>query len=264
MGAAGTTHTIHLGNINVVINLQDAKGKTLLGPLPVTCGKQPVNFDIGIVNIGPATGAGPLKIETGVQNKFAKIKNLYETGSFRFPYTCDFAGPLGSRDVDLALTGTIKTFFAPGESFSLTDAEAFLRIPSSIVSDAANAYPGVTSYRTTVQSFIIGTENASPASLNALKSPITVTTTPTDGQEVDIPIPESGTLSIGPITAGQAGSEAFIIAQDAAATITFLNAAGKSIGSSSVTCSPKQESKIIGYVAARLKRKLTQLTHNFP
>lgn len=254
MGAAGKTHLIHLGEIDIGLTILGSNGTPVFGPLPITCPPQAIPYDIGIVNILPANTlpAGDLSLSTAGQNVFAPITNGQETGSFRFPYSCTFASALKS-DVDLTITGTVPTYFNPGQKFSVTDSFAYLRLPASLVSTITSAFPSAGSIRTNANDFEIGVTNGSPASINVLSTPVSVTTPVTKGQELDIAIPASGTLTIGPITAGAPGQELFLDSRNATGTADILDTTGKSLGSVDFVCSPKYASQLIGIPVTTLK-----------
>ncbi|KAK2606217.1 hypothetical protein QQS21_003388 [Conoideocrella luteorostrata] len=245
---------LFLDSVNITINVQNAKGQNVFFPLPVTCGAQPIDWELGVVNVGPANGGPPLKVQTGEKNTFKNISLGYQTGSYRFPYECEFEGPLGKQDIDLSLTGTVKAFFAPGETFSITDAEAFVRLPPSFVAAAVKAYPGLVTFEVSTSSFTIGATNASPSTINALAAgPVVSKQQVVNDKEVVLAIPQDGVLTIGPMKAGDDGTTLVLSAGNTTSSIRLLGANSNVLGTPKVSCYPKAGSDLIGITVTKTK-----------
>nr|POE48767.1 hypothetical protein CFP56_38863 [Quercus suber] len=238
LGAPNQAHRIFLGQVDVSIELQDTTGKNVLGPIPVN-----IDFVIGSVNVDSSSGPA-LAPAVGYVPAFPPTPALYESGSFRFPYNCNFG------NLDLTIGGEIPTYFAPGQKFSLTYADSFLRVPASLVKLAKSAFPNLKSFDTTITSFNILFTNASPATFNAAATPIksSIDVTGASGStDFVIPIPQSGYLpNVGPITAGSAGTIAGVAIGTANATVVLTDNTGKSLLTLPVTCNVPAPLELIG------------------
>nr|POE96967.1 hypothetical protein CFP56_63792 [Quercus suber] len=248
LGTANEAHRIFLGQVDVSIELMDKTGKNVLGPIPVSCGQQNIDFVIGSVNVDSSSGPA-LAPAVGFVPDFPPTPATYESGAFRFPYNCDF-GALGPQNLDLTIGGEIATYFAPGQKFSLTYADSFLRIPASLVSLAKSAFPNLKSFDTTITSFDILFTNASPSSFNAAANPIKSSIDvagASSSEDFVIAIPQTGYLpDVGPITAGSAGTIAGIAIGQANATVVLVDTSGNSLLTLPVTCNVPAPLELIG------------------
>lgn len=104
---------------------------------------------------------------------------------------------LGPQVVDLTIDGTIPTYFNPGQQFSLTNANSFLRVSPSLVAAAKQLFPNVATFDTTVSEFDILFTNASPSLFNVARTPLESSVDVTGSNNVIIPIPRSGFLTVG-------------------------------------------------------------------
>jgi len=174
-----------------------------------------------------------------------------EYGFFRFPYSCVF-GSFGESLLDLTIGGTIPTFFAPGQKFNLTQSENFLRVPASIVNRAKKAHPNITTLYTSISQFDVLFTNAYPATFNAASKPLTASVDITDvnaTEPIVVPVPQSGDLSLGLVTASNTiGDIVHVSVGNATAVAQFRDACGKSLLSLHVTCSPVAYLELIGIV----------------
>jgi hypothetical protein len=246
LGAANTAHRIYLGQVTVFIALQNDAGKTVFGPIAVTCGQQDVDFIIGSVNVDNSNGAA-LAPKNGFVATLPPTPNLFQSGAFRFPYSCDF-GAVGKYPLDLEIVGTIPSYFKPGQQFNLANAQSFLRVPTNLTTLAKNAFPQATTFQSTISEFEILFTGASPASYNvaASSSIISNAAIPAAGQQLIIAIPENGYLNaIGPITAGSSGTTGIAVGQ-AKASINVLDASGTTLLNLAATCNVPAPLELIG------------------
>ncbi|KAK4504357.1 hypothetical protein PRZ48_005273 [Zasmidium cellare] len=243
LGTAGVPHRIHLGQVTVSIELQKEDGSNAFGPIPVTCGQQNIDYIIGSVDVDTSSGP-PYAPSNGFVPAFPPTPNLYESGAFRFPYDCNF-GPLGDYTLDLEIAGTIPAYFAPGSQFSLSNAQSFLRVPDSLSSLAVSAFPDAKTFETTVTEFDILFDNAQPATYNVAKTPIHASS-PISGSDVIIAIPETGSLNVGPITAGKDGQIVAVAVGSANASVAIADASGNALLTLPVTCKVMSPLELIG------------------
>jgi hypothetical protein len=246
LGAVNTAHRIYLGQVTVFIALQNDAGKTVFGPIAVTCGQQDVDFIIGSVNVDNSVGPA-LAPRNGFVAPLPATPNLYQSGAFRFPYSCDFAS-LGKYPLDLEIVGTIPSYFKPGQQFNLVNGQSFLRVPTNLTTLAKNAFPQATTFQTTISEFEILFTGASPASYNvaATTSIVSNAAIPAVGQQLIIAVPENGYFNaIGPITAGQSGTTGIAVGQ-AKASINVLDSTGKVLLNLAATCNVPAPLELIG------------------
>jgi hypothetical protein len=248
LGAANVAHRILLGQVTVFIALQNDAGKTVFGPLAVTCGQQDVDFIIGSVNVDNSKGAA-LAPRNGFVADLPATPNLFQSGAFRFPYSCDF-GAVGKYPLDLEIVGTIPSYFKPGQQFNLANAQSFLRIPTNLTTLAKNAFPQATTFHTTVSEFEILFTGASPANINVASTNTIVSDAaiPANGQQLIVTIPENGSLTVGPVTAGSSGTTGISVGQ-AKASIDVRDASGATLLTLAATCNVPAPLELIGYVS---------------
>lgn len=247
LGVADQAHRIHLGEVEVSITLLNSAGTGAFGPIPVDCPIQNINYILGSVNVDNSQGP-PFAPANGFVPQFPPTANLQESGAFRFPYECDF-GSLGTYPLDLEIAGTIPAYFAPNSQFSLTNAQSFLRVPTNLTTLAKNAFPQATTFHTTISSFDLLFSNASPASYNVASTAIVSDATiPSDGSQLIIAIPETGSLTVGPITTGADGTVVGVAVGDAVASVAVQDASGNTLLTLDATCKTPAPLELIGYV----------------
>jgi len=244
LGTPGVPHRILLGEVQVDINLQNASGHTQFGPIPVVCGKQNVDYIIGSVNVNETTGLEPFAPSVGYAPSFPETPEDFESGSFRFPYDCEF-GPLGLQHLDLIIGGTVPIYLAPGQEFSLTNGQSFLSIPQSLIDLAKEGFPTVSTFDTTIYSFEILFDNATPAAFNVTQNGALHSSIDVDSA-TSIPIPATGSLTIGPVSAGAAGTVAALQVGTANATTELKDASGKVLFSFPISCQVPSSLELIG------------------
>jgi hypothetical protein len=75
-----------------------------------------------------------------------------------------------------------------------------------VIDALLTANPGAVAMSGSIDTLDINAQNSTPAVFNVANPPITVASQPaTAGQQLDIPIPQTGTFTVGPMTAGSAG-----------------------------------------------------------
>lgn len=247
LGQPDVAHRILLGDVSVTVHLQDASGNGKLFPIQVTCGKQDVDYIIGSVNVNSTTGLAPIAPALGYVPDFQPTAQQQESGYFRFPYACNF-GPLGPQDLDLIIGGTIPTYLAPGQQFYLSNADSFLRIPSSLISLAKQAFPNAKTFDTSVTNFDILFQNAQPNSFNVAKNGLKSSVPVPDDATKDLvlPIPYDGFLNVGPVTAGANGQIVSVAVGTANATTQLSDASGANLFSFPVDCQVPSPLELIG------------------
>ncbi|KAF1824999.1 uncharacterized protein K489DRAFT_368210 [Dissoconium aciculare CBS 342.82] len=244
MGTGAVART-SLGNVNINLALKDASGAAVSTNIVVTCGVQNVKTNLIVVNldavnINNATSYNP-RPKNGYIPNFPTIPSSTEFGYFRFPYNCTL-GALGQQQLDLTLGGRIPTYVRNGASFSLTQGGSFLRIPANLIALSKLGFPSVATFNTNATSVQVRVTNASPAIVDVVKNPPLVSVV--DVRNVDttkdlvIPIPATGTISVGPVTAGVAGTPIYLSVGNATAHTQLRNATGAVLFEFDVQCVP--------------------------
>lgn len=245
----GVDIILSLGSIRADITVQGAHGNTIFGPITINCDHQLVDWPLGLANVGPKRDPTPppLVITNGEVGKYPIIPFGYQTGVYTFPYQCDLQ-ELGSHDIVLALVGTVGAFFHPGQSFAITDAEAFLNISATTMNLAVGAFPGTREIRVTSSEFLLSATNASPNSINALSKPLTAAAPAKAGEGVTLAFPPEGVLEFGPFTAGESGTDIILSVGNVPGTVQLIGENSEVLYSTMAQCRPTVGGDIIKYV----------------
>lgn len=173
---------------------------------------------VGLLVCG-AGFAGP-----GMAQTLPSIPVNTKVGSLQVPLSCKFP-LLGNQTVKLTMTGSVNNVLAPGQTFYLADASGTMEIPKTVVG-LVSWLLRATTVSGTVSDMEINGTNVSPASLNAMGTPLAFGPIPlVRGQTALIPIPSSSFLQVGPFTAGSVGTAQLSLGS-ASATITLSGARG--------------------------------------
>lgn len=230
--------SISIGNVSVTITLINAKGQPTFIPLTVTC--QAPNPPIVLVGftVDPSAPSSPASTITGVDAPPFTVPVGDVEGSLSVPIQCSLSG-IGAATLDGTMTGQLPAVLPTGDPFAIEAATGHLNIPGSAVTQLMSAYPGATQAGGTISTLDINATNASPSSLNVAATPIDVPDQPlTSGQTLSIALPASGTLTVGPFTAGSSGTYTRLTWGDAAGTITLADSSGQPVGTVQVSCQP--------------------------
>lgn len=111
---------------------------------------------------------------------------------------------------------------------------------------AKQAYPSVATFDTTITQFDLEFTYANPSVYNVASTPIESNIEVTDN--LVIPIPKSGYLSVGPITAGADGNVVSVAVGNATASAVLRDGSGNALLTLPITCSPPAPLELIGYV----------------
>jgi hypothetical protein len=257
IGSGSEPSRVVIGDVHVTITLQNAEGKTIGGELAVNCARPPVDIILGGVSIldaqaakgvlGSAINSVP---KNGYVPDFGNVPLNDQYGFFRFPYGCDF-GALGAEQLDLTIGGQLPTVLIPGEKFSLSRAQSYLRVPPSIIALAKKGFPTASKLALDVSAFDLFFSNASPASINVaspthLKSTVDISHA-SNKTALVIPIPEFNSLKVGPITvANKVGDVMSLSVGNATAAVSLLDNSGKSLYDFNVHCQPYAFLELIG------------------
>lgn len=142
----------------------------------------------------------------------------------------------------MVLTGTVPLYTQPSAAISLTNGQAFLKVPAATVHIAKIGWPKTYAFKTTITSLQIDFENATPPTYEGASNPIVTTTNIGDGTaDVVIAIPSTGTfnnnlLTLGPVRAGAANKIASFQVGNVTATTDLVDFFGNVQYSLDVTC----------------------------
>jgi hypothetical protein len=173
----------------------------------------------------PAQPAAPLPLG-GQSNTADGLPAGAQAGTIKVPISCNVPF-LGNQDFLIDLTGVAATAVGPGQQFYVTQAHGSIEIPPAVAS--AMALVGVASVSASITNLEMNVTSARPASLNMASAPINISSIPIDpGRSSRMAVPQSGTLTIGPFTAGAAGVIELSIGA-ARATMTLKNGLGGNV-----------------------------------
>lgn len=156
--------------------------------------------------------------------------------------------PLGPQTVDLVIGGSTHIYFNPGEVFNLSYANSFLYVPPSLISLGTQAFPNATTLSLDVHEFELTWVNAVPDSYNVVGAAgvhTSVSLSAAQGANFNIPIPNDGYLTLGPFTAGEAGTFAAVSVGKSSFTSALEDASGNALFSFNGTCQPSGELELI-------------------
>ena len=149
-----------------------------------------------------------------------------QIGGGEVPVTCALP-VIGNMTFVASGYGAVGTVVAPGQQFYLTEVRGGLEVPAIFMTLASIV--GATTIDASVTTLNINSTDASPAVLNAAATPINVNGVPvTSGHSAAVTAPPTGTLTIGPFTAGASGIADLSIG-NISATITLLNSSGGTV-----------------------------------
>ncbi len=236
--ASSGTATLAIGNVAATITLLNSSGATVGFPFTVTCtAPTPAVVLVGL-NINPtAPNNGPSKY-LGVTAPAFQVPVGDVEGSLALPLPCTVTG-LGQVQLGGTMTAELPAWLPAGKPFVFQSATGSLDLPAGVINALLANYPGATTVSGTIDTLDINAQNSTPAVFNVASPPITVAPSPaTFGQQLDIPIPENGTLTVGPWTAGSAG-ETTLTWGNAGGTLHMLDASGNPVGAPvTVACDP--------------------------
>jgi hypothetical protein len=151
-----------------------------------------------------------------------------QIGSLRLPLQCTFP-VIGTQTLTIKLTGSMATTVTPGQPFYMTDGSGTLEFPQTLV-DLAYTLLGARSGSGTITELNFDIAKATPATINALATPIVVDNLPfTKGSPVKMALPAQGFLQVGPMVAQNAEGQVLVKMGTAKGQLTLKTASGKTI-----------------------------------
>lgn len=244
-GASGTS-SLGLGSAGGSVSLNGGIG-SLLGKLTVNCAAADPAVVLAGINIDPkrTPGSAPLAPSTAANGGYPiPVAPLdHQVGGLKVPLTCTFPS-LGDRTLDLTMEGDAGTIYGVGEKFYLDTSSGALDLPPALVTEMQAKYGAFTSFDTTVSEFDIDVEGATPPSINAAPNKLVLTRQSVTGKTIQLRVPATGELKVGPFTAGPVGTMKFEVGK-AAATLKLNSASGSVISTLSITCAKRIPAVII-------------------
>lgn len=227
--------SLSIGAVSVTITLITASGGTTFIPLTVSCqAPSPPIVLVGFQVDPNAPSSPPVEIADVDAPPFnVPVGNV--EGSLNVPLSCTVSG-VGSAQLDGTITGELPAVLPTGLPYTIQSATGSLGIPASVVSQLMQAYPTATSASGSISTLDIDATNSTPSVLNVASTPIDVPSQPlAQGQGLTIDLPASGTLSVGPFTAGSVGDTTLTWGQSAG-TLTLQSASGATVATADVSC----------------------------
>jgi hypothetical protein len=230
---------LSLGDITAEITLKNASGGVVLWPLTVNCHVATTSpLTIAAISINPSLPSSPASRYDGVPTPTFGLAAGDVEGSLSGRLECTI-GSLGTAQVDGILTGELPGWLPSGQSYFLRQASGRLIFPASLVDAALAAFPGATQATGTIDKLEINSVNATPATRNVASPAIPVPAVQLrQGQGVNLRIPSSGLLTVGPWVPGS-GSSTTMTWGASGGSLQLRNSAGNPVGSPlTISCSP--------------------------
>ncbi len=223
---------LSMGAAVASIQLQNAAGP-IAGTLSVNCAAPSPAVPLADITIGGASGQPTQKFNITVPTPTMPVG--FVQGSLNIPLTCTITGA-GTVTLAAELTGSLPAEIPGAGPFYFQDTSGILEIPASLVT--ALVATGASQASGAITDLEIDATGATPTALNAAATPITINPVAlTSGKGINLPLPQSGVLTVGPFTAGAAGGALALSLGTAAGTLQPLDASGNPIGSALVlTC----------------------------
>lgn len=229
---------LSLGELDFEMNLKDSTGATVLFPLDVVC-QPPANSPlIAAITVDPTAPTSPAARYDNIDVPDFGQPIGTDTGSLSAPLSCNVGG-YGTRTLSAILTAQLPVFLPADESYSLYNATGAVQLPADLVSQLMADHPSATQAEGMITELDINSDNSTPATLNIADPPLAAPAVPlVAGEGIDVGVPDSGTLTVGPWTLGT-GPITTMTWGAAAGQVSLLDAQGQQVGSPiSISCDP--------------------------
>jgi hypothetical protein len=245
---AGTGGDVELGlgDITAEITLKNAGGGVVLWPLTVNCRTATTQpLVIAAISINSSLPSSPASRYDGVPTPTFGLAAGDVEGSLSGRLECTI-GNLGTAQVDGILTGELPGWLPQGQGYFLRQASGRLIFPASLVDAALAAFPAATQATGTIDKLEINSVNATPATRNVASPAIAVPAVQLrQGQGVNLRIPGTGLLTVGPWTPG-AGPDTTMTWGASGGSLQLRNSAGTAVGAPlTMSCSPPRGQVIL-------------------
>ncbi len=218
---------ISIGAAVASITLENASGP-IGGTLSVNCTAPSPVVPLADITIGGPSGQAPQKF--AISEPIPTMPVGFIQGSLNIPLNCALTGA-SALTMGAELTGTLPAELPAGSPFYFQDTSGVLEIPGSLVT-ALIAATGAAQASGSITDLEIDATGATPTSMNAAAVPITINPVNlTAGQGLNLPLPQSGVLTVGPFTSGAAGGTTALSMGTATGTLQPADASGNPIGS---------------------------------
>jgi hypothetical protein len=233
-----------MGASTATITLLNASGGTILVPLTVTCAAPTPPVVLVGLTIGGPSGQ-PVQRYDGLTVGDATLPAGFVEGSLALPLTCSVTG-IGSVPIVGELTGSLPAYLPEGNNYYFQDGSGILEFPASVVTSIV-ATTGASRISGSITTLNFTATGSTPASLNGAATPIPVAPVPlTAGQGLNIGIPQSGVLTIGPFTPIAGAPLSTLVLGTSGGTLQPEDASGNAIGSPlAVSCGAPDPATIL-------------------
>jgi hypothetical protein len=226
---------LSIGAVSVTVTLLDAQGKPTFVPLTVTCAVPNPPIVLVGFHVDPNAPSSPPVEVSDVDAPAFTVPVGDVEGSLHVPLECT-VGDLGGVQMDGTITGQLPGILPTGLPYTIDAASGSLDLPSTVVDQLLAEQPDATQVAGAITTLDIDATNSSPSVLNVAATPIDVPAQPVrSGQGLSVPIPASGTMTVGPFTAGSVGATTLTWGASGG-TLTLLSASGAALASEPVSC----------------------------
>lgn len=186
----------------------------------------PRRFALSVIAFACLAGVWPAAHAAGVDPTNIPLNS--QIGSLRIPLKCSFP-IVGTQTLNIKLTGSMATTVTPGQSFYMTDGSGTLEMPQGLV-DLVYSLLGARQGSGSITELNFNLTNATPATINALTTPIIVPPTPIkSGQPLVMQLPTEGFMQVGPMVAMDKPGQVLVKMGSAKGSLRLLTSKGKTI-----------------------------------
>jgi hypothetical protein len=170
-----------------------------------------------------------------------------KTTTVNYSISCNL-GILGTNTLTGQLTSTYPGSVVTGKTAKGTGS-GYIQVPVSLVN--AGYALGARSFAGSIGTLNIDSSDATPAVFNAAGSGINIPMTPVvKGQPIKLLIPASGTIPVGPWTAGAVGTDKATLS-NSAATVNLYNKSGVEITSIAAACNAPATTTVVAKIKVK-------------
>jgi hypothetical protein len=187
-----------MGAATATITLLNSSGGTILFPLTVTCAAPtPPVVLVGLTFGGPS--GQPVQEFNGLTVGNATLPASFVEGSLALPLSCDISG-IGPVPIVGELTGSLAAYLPLSNPYYFQDGSGIRELPASVVGSIIGS-TGAQGISGSIITLDFNAQGSTPAALNGAATPIPVAPVAlTAGQPLNIALPQTGVLTIGPFT----------------------------------------------------------------
>lgn len=196
----------------------------------------------GAILAGALASMGVLATQAG-----ASPARVDTTKTATFSVSCNL-GILGTQTLTGNLTSTFPASVASGGRFKATKAHGELIVPTSLVNEGYGI--GYRSFNGSITAVDAKSSDATPSPINAAGKGLPIPTTKiVQNKPIDLLIPATGTISVGPFKAGKKGTDTATLSNSAATVKLYTSSNGTGTPTTiDATCNAPTTKTVLGSI----------------